>query len=105
MSPLAGIRVVEIAQNLAGPFAGQILAMLGAEVIKLERPEGGDDARGWGPPMHEGTATTFIAVNRGKRPLSLPISFEGTRPQPARGVPAAGEDSADIRAGLRWAPR
>ena len=50
MSPLAGLRVVEIAQNLAGPFAGQILAMLGAEVIKLERPEGGDDARGWGPP-------------------------------------------------------
>jgi crotonobetainyl-CoA:carnitine CoA-transferase CaiB-like acyl-CoA transferase len=39
------------------------------------------------------------------RAIGLPISFEGTRPQPARGVPAAGEDSADIRAGLRWAPR
>jgi crotonobetainyl-CoA:carnitine CoA-transferase CaiB-like acyl-CoA transferase len=79
MSPLAGIRVVEIAQNLAGPFAGQILAMLGAEVIKLERPEGGDDARGWGPPMHEGTATTFIAVNRGKRSLSLDLRNDADR--------------------------
>lgn len=45
--PLAGIRVIELCQNLAGPFAGQILASLGAEVLKIERPEG-DDARGWG---------------------------------------------------------
>ncbi len=44
--PLAGVKVVEIAQNLAGPFAGEILARLGADVVKLERPEGGDDARG-----------------------------------------------------------
>jgi crotonobetainyl-CoA:carnitine CoA-transferase CaiB-like acyl-CoA transferase len=79
MSPLTGIRVVEIAQNLAGPFVGQILAMLGAEVIKLERPKGGDDARGWGPPMHEGTATTFIAVNRGKRSLSLDLRSDADR--------------------------
>jgi crotonobetainyl-CoA:carnitine CoA-transferase CaiB-like acyl-CoA transferase len=48
--PLAGIRVIELCQNLAGPFAGQILASLGAEVLKVERPEG-DDARGWGPPF------------------------------------------------------
>ncbi|AFK54369.1 L-carnitine dehydratase [Tistrella mobilis KA081020-065] len=48
--PLDGIRVIEIAQNLAGPHAGEILATLGADVIKVERPEGGDDARGWGPP-------------------------------------------------------
>lgn len=47
MLPLAGIKVVEIGQNLAGPFAGQILARLGADVVKVERPEGGDDARGW----------------------------------------------------------
>ncbi len=50
MLPLAGVKVVEIAQNLAGPFASEILARLGADVVKVERPEGGDDARGWGPP-------------------------------------------------------
>ena len=46
MLPLAGIKVVEIAENLAGPYAGQILALMGAEVLKVERPEG-DNARGW----------------------------------------------------------
>src|SRR2546426_6606668 len=54
--PLAGVKVVEIAQNLAGPFAGEILARLGADVVKLERPEGGDDARGWGPRSEEHTS-------------------------------------------------
>ena len=51
--PLAGIKVIEFGQNLAGPYCGQILAFLGAEVIKVERPEG-DDARKWGPPFVEG---------------------------------------------------
>src|SRR3970282_635547 len=50
MLPLEGIKVVEIAQNLAGPYAGAILAALGADVVKGERPDGGDDARGRGPP-------------------------------------------------------
>ena len=53
--PLAGIKVVEFGQNLAGPYCGQILAFLGAEVVKVERPEG-DDARKWGPPFIEGDA-------------------------------------------------
>ena len=70
MLPLAGIRVVEIAENLAGPFAGQVLALLGAEVLKVERPEG-DNARGWGPPFHEGMATTFHAVNQNKHSVTL----------------------------------
>ena len=51
--PLSGIKVLELAQNLAGPFAGETLARLGADVVKVERPEGGDDARGWGPPFLE----------------------------------------------------
>ena len=72
MEPLSGVRVVEIATNLAGPFAGEILAMLGAEVVKIERPEG-DDARGWGPPFHAGTATAFHAVNRNKRSVVLDL--------------------------------
>ncbi|MBW7055249.1 CoA transferase [Paracoccus bogoriensis] len=69
MTPLAGIRVVELARILAGPWAGQILADLGAEVIKVEAPEG-DDTRRWGPPFidHKGqrSAAYFHAANRGK---------------------------------------
>jgi crotonobetainyl-CoA:carnitine CoA-transferase CaiB-like acyl-CoA transferase len=72
MLPLEGVKVVEIAQNLAGPYAAEILAMLGAEVVKVERPEG-DDARGWGPPFVEGTATSFHAVNRNKRSVALDL--------------------------------
>ena len=49
MLPLQGIRVIEIAQNLAGPYCAEILAHLGADVIKIDRPDGGDDTRGWGP--------------------------------------------------------
>ena len=72
MLPLAGVKVVEIAQNLAGPYAAEILAMLGAEVVKIERPEG-DDARGWGPPFVDGIATSFHAVNRNKRSVALDL--------------------------------
>jgi crotonobetainyl-CoA:carnitine CoA-transferase CaiB-like acyl-CoA transferase len=71
--PLAGIKVVEIAQNLAGPYAGEILATLGADVIKIERPEGGDDARGWGPPFLNGTSTLFQTINRNKRGITLDL--------------------------------
>jgi len=71
--PLAGIRVVEIGQNIAGPYASEILASLGAEVIKVERPQTGDDARGWGPPFWRGTATTFQAMNHGKKSIALDL--------------------------------
>jgi crotonobetainyl-CoA:carnitine CoA-transferase CaiB-like acyl-CoA transferase len=71
--PLAGVRVLEIAQNIAGPYAAEILGRLGAEVIKIERPEGGDDCRGWGPPFFEGTATTFHACNHGKKGVTLDL--------------------------------
>jgi crotonobetainyl-CoA:carnitine CoA-transferase CaiB-like acyl-CoA transferase len=69
-TPLAGIKVVELARILAGPWAGQVLADLGAEVVKVESP-GGDDTRGWGPPFvdnPDGTrdAAYFHAANRGK---------------------------------------
>ena len=71
--PLAGVKVLELAQNLAGPFAGETLARLGAEVVKVERPEGGDDARGWGPPFLEGAGSTFHNVNGGKRSIVLDL--------------------------------
>ncbi|MBN8509881.1 MAG: CoA transferase, partial [Burkholderiales bacterium] len=76
MLPLAGVKVVEIAENLAGPYAGQILALMGAEVLKVERPEG-DNARGWGPPFHGGMATTFHAMNQNKRSVTLDLRDQG----------------------------
>ena len=73
MLPLEGIKVVEIAQNLAGPYAGEILAALGADVVKVERPEGGDDARGWGPPFWRGTSPAFLTMNSDKRSITLDL--------------------------------
>ena len=73
MLPLKGIRVVEVAQNLAGPYCAQILAHLGADVIKVERPEGGDDTRGWGPPFLDGAGSSFHAVNLGKRSAAVDL--------------------------------
>ena len=70
--PLEGTKVVEFGQNLAGPYCGQILAFLGADVVKVERPEG-DDARKWGPPFIEGDALSFIALNRGKASITCDL--------------------------------
>jgi crotonobetainyl-CoA:carnitine CoA-transferase CaiB-like acyl-CoA transferase len=72
-APLAGIKVIEVGQALAGPLAGVILADLGADVVKVEKPDGGDDARLWGPPFVDGDALTFHAINRGKRSITLDI--------------------------------
>jgi len=70
---LEGIRVLELGQVLAGPFAGAILADLGAEVIKLERVDGGDDARHMGPPFRHGDALNFHIFNRGKKSVALDL--------------------------------
>lgn len=77
--PLAGLRVLELARILAGPWAGQTLADLGADVVKVERPDVGDDTRTWGPPFLAGTdgdlgAAYFHSTNRGKR--SIAVDFE-----------------------------
>jgi crotonobetainyl-CoA:carnitine CoA-transferase CaiB-like acyl-CoA transferase len=80
MRPLEGVRVLEIARILAGPWVGQLLADLGADVVKVERPGAGDDTRGWGPPFVEGengtplSAAYFHSCNRGKR--SVAVDFE-----------------------------
>jgi len=83
--PLAGLRVLELARILAGPWAGQILADLGADVIKVERKGPGDDTRGWGPPFvpaadggHLGAAY-FHGTNRGKRSIELDFDNEDGR--------------------------
>jgi crotonobetainyl-CoA:carnitine CoA-transferase CaiB-like acyl-CoA transferase len=73
MLPLTGVKVVELANNIAGPYAGYILAMLGAEVLKIERPEGGDDARAWGPPFWKDTSATFHALNVNKQGVTLDL--------------------------------
>ena len=65
-APLAGLVVIELGHSVAAPFAGQILADLGAEVIKVEKAEG-DDARQWGPPFWEGASATFQPLNRNKK--------------------------------------
>jgi len=79
MTPLAGLKVVELARILAGPWAGQILADLGAEVIKVESPEG-DDTRKWGPPFIENggekTAAYFHGCNRGKKSVTVDFRTE-----------------------------
>src|ERR1700745_735842 len=71
--PLAGIRVIEIGQAVAGPMAGMILGDMGAEVIKIEKPDGGDDARGWGPPFIDGDSMLFHSMNRNKKSVTLDI--------------------------------
>jgi crotonobetainyl-CoA:carnitine CoA-transferase CaiB-like acyl-CoA transferase len=78
--PLSGIRVIELARILAGPWAGQLLADLGADVIKIENPKAGDDTRSWGPPFVKGkggenlSAAYYHSANRGKRSVALDFS-------------------------------
>jgi crotonobetainyl-CoA:carnitine CoA-transferase CaiB-like acyl-CoA transferase len=72
--PLSGIVVVELGHSVAAPYAGMILGELGAEVIKVENPKGGDACRGWGPPFTEGTATAFHAFNRAKRGITIDLA-------------------------------
>jgi len=72
--PLTGLRVLDASRILAGPFCGQMLGDLGAEVIKLERPGHGDDTRGWGPPFLGPFSAYFLSCNRNKRSLTLDIS-------------------------------
>jgi crotonobetainyl-CoA:carnitine CoA-transferase CaiB-like acyl-CoA transferase len=94
--PLSGIRVLELARILAGPWAGQTLADLGAEVIKVERPGEGDDTRGWGPPFMEDkdggrlVSAYYLACNRGKR--SIAVDFETEQGQRVVKKLAAGSD-------------
>ena len=73
--PLAGIRILDLSRILAGPYATMMLADLGAEVIKVE-PPGGDDTRTWGPPFGGGEAAYFLAVNRGKKSVTLNLKTE-----------------------------
>jgi formyl-CoA transferase len=76
--PLSGVRVLDLSRVLAGPWATQLLADLGADVIKVEKPGAGDDTRHWGPPWHElngqEVAAYFLAANRGKKSVAIDFS-------------------------------
>lgn len=71
MGPLADLRVIDLTRALAGPMCTVLLGDLGARVIKIETPAGGDDTRGWGPPFLEGESAYFLSVNRNKESLTL----------------------------------
>jgi crotonobetainyl-CoA:carnitine CoA-transferase CaiB-like acyl-CoA transferase len=71
--PLRGTRVLDVTTSIAGPYCAQILAALGADVVKVERPDTGDDGRAWGPPFWNGEGTMFLSANAGKRSLALSL--------------------------------
>jgi crotonobetainyl-CoA:carnitine CoA-transferase CaiB-like acyl-CoA transferase len=71
--PLAGIRVVDFSRVLAGPYATMMLADLGADVVKVEHPKGGDETRSWGPPFAGGESAYFLSINRTKRSVALDL--------------------------------
>lgn len=72
-APLAGVRVVDLSRVLAGPYATMTLADLGADVVKVEHPRGGDETRSWGPPFVGGESAYFLSVNRSKRSVALDL--------------------------------
>jgi crotonobetainyl-CoA:carnitine CoA-transferase CaiB-like acyl-CoA transferase len=71
--PLNGVRVVDVTSSLAGPYCTEILAALGADVVKVEHPDHGDEARAWGPPFRDGASVMFYAANLSKRSLALDV--------------------------------
>jgi crotonobetainyl-CoA:carnitine CoA-transferase CaiB-like acyl-CoA transferase len=71
--PLQGMRVLDVTTSVAGPYCAQILSALGADVVKVERPDTGDDGRAWGPPFWDGEGTIFLSANAGKRSLALSL--------------------------------
>ena len=85
-APLTGIRVLDVTTSIAGPYCAQILAALGADVVKVERPDTGDDGRAWGPPFWNGESTMFLSANAGKRSLGAlaPRPGRARGPAPAR---------------------
>ena len=90
-APLEGLKVLDFSRVLAGPFATMHLADLGAEVVKVERPGTGDDTRAFGPPFSQGVSTYFLAINRGKRSITLDLKTPEGR-QTARKL----ADRADV---------
>lgn len=98
--PLAGARVLDLTTSIAGPFCAEILAALGADVIKIERPDMGDDGRAWGPPFWAGEGAMFLAVNAGKRSLAVSLRDERGREAVLRLAGGADVFLQSLRPGL-----
>jgi crotonobetainyl-CoA:carnitine CoA-transferase CaiB-like acyl-CoA transferase len=98
--PLSGVRVADFSRVLAGPLATMVLADLGADVVKVERPEVGDDTRGWGPPFVGDDAAYFLALNRNKRSVVLDLSAETGRAAARRLALASDVVVENFRPGL-----
>jgi crotonobetainyl-CoA:carnitine CoA-transferase CaiB-like acyl-CoA transferase len=77
--PLEGLVVADFSRVLAGPFATMLMGDLGADVVKVEHPGGGDETRAWGPPYHGGHSTYYLAVNRNKRSVALDLKTDAGR--------------------------
>jgi crotonobetainyl-CoA:carnitine CoA-transferase CaiB-like acyl-CoA transferase len=94
------MRVVDVTTSIAGPYCAEILAALGADVVKVERPDTGDDGRAWGPPFWNGESTMFLAVNAGKRSLAVSLRDERGREAVLRLVDGADVFLQSLRPGL-----
>ena len=100
LRPLTGMRVVDVTTSIAGPYCAEILAALGADVVKVERPDTGDDGRAWGPPFWNGEGAMFLAVNAGKRSLAVSLSDERGREAVLRLADRADVFLQSLRPGL-----
>jgi crotonobetainyl-CoA:carnitine CoA-transferase CaiB-like acyl-CoA transferase len=98
--PLDGVRVVDVTTSIAGPFCAEILGALGADVVKVERPDTGDDGRAWGPPFWNGESAMFLSVNAGKRSLAVSLADERGREAVLRLAERADVFLQSLRPGL-----
>jgi crotonobetainyl-CoA:carnitine CoA-transferase CaiB-like acyl-CoA transferase len=94
------MRVVDVTTSIAGPYCAEILGALGADVVKVERPDTGDDGRAWGPPFWNGESAMFLAVNAGKRSLAVSLADERGRDAVLRLVDRADVFLQSLRPGL-----
>ena len=99
-TPLTGVTVLDVTTSIAGPYCAQILSALGADVIKVERPDTGDDGRAWGPPFWNGEGTMFLSANAGKRSLALSLRDPRGRDTLLRLVDGADVFLQSLRPGL-----
>ena len=99
-SPLAEMRVLDVTTSIAGPYCAEILGALGADVIKVERPDTGDDGRAWGPPFWNGEGTMFLSANASKRSLACSLRNPRGREALLRLVDGADVFLQSLRPGL-----
>jgi crotonobetainyl-CoA:carnitine CoA-transferase CaiB-like acyl-CoA transferase len=100
LTPLEGMRVLDVTTSIAGPYCAEILGALGADVIKVERPDTGDDGRAWGPPFWNGQGTMFLSANANKRSLAISLRDERGREALLRLADGADVFLQSLRPGL-----